>query len=372
MQEWHGALLPTAVVGRYRGSMTRADRSPTTGVDAIEVVHDYLDEFRLRESDAQRRSGRSHAARRLDLCRWGALIGHVQGRRGMPERFTVEDSFAGVDLAEFADLDLLMRALAAARAESATDGSPRYASATLARMLSTLRGFTAWLAAQGLAADVSSNPRLSVARSRRRELRALDDDAVAALAATAGGAPPPRSRMWWPSRDVAIVEVLAGCGLRASELCDAKVGWITRDGERPLLDVVGKGDKSRRVPVPGRVDAALGAWLADRRVRSEGTPALAVHPDSGLFLRVDGRRLDLSFLDRLIRGLADRAGVALPARAAAHSLRHHYGATMARRGVHVPLMQQAMGHASADTTAVYTRVSERHLIAAFDDAGMLD
>jgi site-specific recombinase XerD len=354
--------------------------TPRAGVDVVVVAEEYLAERRLRESDAQVRSGHSHQARALDLCRWGLLLAHVQGRRGddFPERFELADCLAGVATEDFSDLDLLVRALGAARAmavQGADGPEPRYATATLARMLSTLRGFAGWLASQDLiAADVTTSPRLSVARVRRHQLKALDDDAVAAIVAVASEEPPPRSRMWWPSRDLAVIEVLAGCGLRASELCAARTGWLTHSAERPLLHVIGKGDKARRVPVAASVDAAVAAYLDERRHRASetGPPALGLDGDAWLFVRTNGRPFDLSFLDRLVRGLAERAGVTLPERAAVHSVRHHFGSLMARRGVPVPLMQQALGHASADTTAVYTTVAEHHLIAAFDDAGLLE
>ena len=74
----------------------------------------------------------------------------------------------------------------------------------------------------------------------------------------------------------------------------------------------------------------------------------------------------------MVRGLAHRAGVVLPEGAAAHAFRHHYGVTLALRGVAQPVISQLMGHADPRTTAIYTTVASTQLIAALDDAGLLE
>ncbi len=71
-------------------------------------------------------------------------------------------------------------------------------------------------------------------------------------------------------------------------------------------------------------------------------------------------------------GLAHRAGVVLPEGAAAHAFRHHYGVTLALRSVPQPVISQLMGHADPGTTAIYTTVASTQLIAALDDAGLLE
>ena len=74
----------------------------------------------------------------------------------------------------------------------------------------------------------------------------------------------------------------------------------------------------------------------------------------------------------MVRGLAHRAGVVLPQGAATHAFRHHYGVTLALRGVPLTVISQLMGHADPRTTAIYTTVASQQLIAALDDAGLLD
>ena len=105
---------------------------------------------------------------------------------------------------------------------------------------------------------------------------------------------------------------------------------------------------------------------------AEGRRALKARQTDPLFVRLDGTAFSVQALDRLVRGLAHRAGVVLPAGAAAHAFRHHYGVTLALRGVPQAVISELMGHADPRTTSIYTKVASQQLIAALDDAGLLD
>jgi integrase len=102
-----------------------------------------------------------------------------------------------------------------------------------------------------------------------------------------------------------------------------------------------------------RCDELVQPVFPERARRGESRDALATRPTDPLFVRRDGSALSPQALDRLVRGLAERAGVVLPAGAAAHAFRHHYGVTLAR------------------TTSSYTTVASTQLISALDDAGLL-
>ena len=104
----------------------------------------------------------------------------------------------------------------------------------------------------------------------------------------------------------------------------------------------------------------------------KGRRALKARRADPLFVRADGSAFSPQALDRVVRGLAQRAGVVLPEGAAAHAFRHHYGVTLALRGVPQTVISQLMGHADPRTTAIYTTVASTQLIAALDDAGLLD
>ncbi len=150
------------------------------------------------------------------------------------------------------------------------------------------------------------------------------------------------------------------------------IGELDRRAERPIWRVGrSKGGKTRDVPLPRATVDAVDEWLAERVRPAEGRGTLATRPTDLLFVRPDGSALSPQALDRLVRGLAGRAGVVLPAGAAAHAFRHHYGVTLALRGVPGNVISQLMGHVDPRTTSIYTTVASTQLIAALDDAGLL-
>jgi len=125
--------------------------------------------------------------------------------------------------------------------------------------------------------------------------------------------------------------VLSGSGARAEEVCGAAIAEIDRRPERPIWRVGrSKGGKQRDVPLPGATVEALDTWLDARRTHGGGPKPTR---SSLLFVRTDTSPLTPRTLDRLLRTIALRAGVGLPVGAAAHSFRHHYGVTLALRGV---------------------------------------
>lgn len=328
----------------------------------VELAEDWLAMKRTRTSDYQLAKGNSDRARRSDLCRMARLICFVTGRDhadwGAPVDLTVD--LGRCTLADFST-ETIGRAVDAARTA--------FEPATVRRTVSSVRGFTRWLTARGhLRHDPGADEEFTLPALSPAGPRSLETNAVDALRAVAAGEPPAGSRgLWWPTRDAAIVEVLAGCGLRAEELCSAACGWLDQRPAHPVLRVTGKGGKTRDVPVPRRALDRLDAYAAERAVL-HGTPP---GPADALFVRRDGRPLDRGVLDRIVRGLASRAGVDLPPGAAAHSLRHHYGTTLALHGVHMALLSQLMGHADPKTSAIYTRVAAAHLIDALAEAGLL-
>jgi integrase/recombinase XerC len=327
----------------------------------LELAEDYLMVKRLREDDRQALLGHSDRARRADLARWGRLISMVSGRETRPweDGLDLELDLGSCSVDEL-NYDTLVRALSAAR-------SGAFAPATLRRMLSTLRNFTRWLNARGhlridpCAEEVFTLPKLLVAPPR-----SITTEQVEALLAAAG-APPENSRsLWWPVRDRLLISLLAYCGLRAGEACEARLSWIDNRAEHPLLHVMGKGAKPREIPLPRRVVEALDAFAPARAIVVEGSP-----PDPYLLVRTDGRPLSYQTLDRIVRGLATRSGTPLPAGAAAHSLRHFYGTELALRGVGVSIAAQLLGHSDLKTTMGYQRLASRQLISVLDDAGLL-
>jgi integrase len=329
-------------------------------VAIVELVEDWLTAKQALGSAAQVTKGNSDRARRSDLDRWAVVIGEAHGR---PR--TDGQPLTGLVLRDLSE-EALVGAVAVAES--------RWSDATVARMLSTLRGFTRWahrrgyLTADPLDADLFQPP----SRPQRRP-RAPQDEDVERILAAADDEPRGRQRMFWPARDAALMRFLVGTGARAEEACGVTIGEVDRRAERPIWRVGrSKGGKTRDVPLPRSTVDTIDEWLAERARPVENRRAVTARPTDPLFVRADGSALSPQALDRLVRGLAARAGVVLPAGAAAHAFRHYYGVTLALRGVPGNVISQLMGHADPRTTSIYTTVASTQLITALDDAGLLD
>jgi len=158
-----------------------------------------------------------------------------------------------------------------------------------------------------------------------------------------------------PSRDLAIFELLYGCGLRGAELVGLELEDIELD-ER-WLRVRGKGRKQRQVPMPGKAAVALERYLTERTA-GEGEPAI--------FVNYRGRRLT----DRSVRNI-----VKLYASLFAddpslhpHSFRHAFATHLLADGADLRSIQELLGHSQLSTTQKYTQVSLTDLMAVYDKA----
>lgn len=210
---------------------------------------------------------------------------------------------------------------------------------TLARQIAAVRGLYRFARASGRIADdpaaLLESPRLP-----RRLPRALSRaDARALVEAAAGDAPR-------ALRDRAILELLYGSGLRASELVGLKPSDLDLHGQ--FLVCQGKGSRQRLVPVGGEARRALREYLA------RGRPALVRARDPGtLFVNQHGRPLSRQGLWVLVRAHARRIGVR---RAFPHALRHSFASHLLEGGADLRSVQALLGHADIGTTEVYTHL----------------
>jgi integrase/recombinase XerC len=226
----------------------------------------------------------------------------------------------------------------------------RYARRTIARKVSALRRYFHWLRHDGHV-DVDPSVRLSApgGESRlprvlgRAELNHLLDDPPAHVDGDAVGV-----RL----RDDAVLELLYGSGLRVAELCGLRPGDI--DLRRQTVTVWGKGSKQRQVPISSPAAEAVEAWLA------RGRPDLitADTPAEALFVNRRGRRLG----PRDVRRVLDRRALA-PTHP--HALRHSFATHLLDGGADLRVVQELLGHASLQTTQVYTHVSKEHLLSVY-------
>jgi integrase/recombinase XerC len=157
------------------------------------------------------------------------------------------------------------------------------------------------------------------------------------------------------ARDVAVFELLYGCGLRISELVGLNLGDLDRAG-RWLL-VRGKGKKERQVPYGGKAAAALERYLGERQARPEET---------AVFVNHRGGRLT----DRGARGIVKlySALVGGDPSIHPHSFRHAFATHLLADGADLRSIQELLGHARLSTTQKYTQVSLTDLFAAYDKA----
>jgi len=248
-----------------------------------------------------------------------------------------------------------------ARAFSAELGRRGYAPATLARKLSTLRGFTRFLTESGV---LSADPARSLPgpRRRRRLPRVLSMREVDTLVAATEGTDP------LALRDRLILELLYGCGLRSMELVALRLGDV--QAAQSQLIVRGKGGKMRVVPLGEVAAAALHRYLERgrgelERQRGGGSviEALGARRDEPLLLSRTGRALLTSDVRRLVVKYSRLAGIDP---ASPHMLRHAYATHMLERGADLRAIQELLGHASVSTTQVYTHVSGAHLRRTYD------
>ena len=204
-----------------------------------------------------------------------------------------------------------------------------------------------------------------------RELVSLTLAEALALCDAASKAQGPLGR-----RTEALIEVLYGCGLRASEAVQLDCSSLQLDdAEDPYLVVRGKGGRLRAVSVPLQARAALIAYLANARPElraRDRTPRgdQAKHRDGdAVFVGTRGRRLGRADVWRIVTHIAKVAGITSDGRRVfPHALRHSCGTHLIQAGVDIRYVQAHLGHASPVTTEIYTHVTASHLHADFDRA----
>jgi integrase/recombinase XerD len=225
-----------------------------------------------------------------------------------------------------------------------------YAASTVARTLVSVRGLHKFLVREGLA-NADPSVEVSGPRPGRPLPKALSLAQVEALLAAPTGEEP------GGLRDKALLEVLYAAGLRITELVDLDVDDV--DLRSRSVRCIGKGDKERIVPL-GRVAAtAVDAWLV------RGRPALAPTCPA-LLVNRSGRRLTRQGGWKIIKKHAEAVGLA--ANVSPHTLRHSFATHLLDNGADVRVVQELLGHASVNTTQVYTLVSRARLRSVYERA----
>jgi integrase/recombinase XerD len=218
------------------------------------------------------------------------------------------------------------------------------APSTVMRRSAALRRFFGFLVDEGLRKD---DPSAALPRPRfQRPLpRILDSDEVARMFEAAEDRSASGAAI--AVRNLALLELLYGSGLRASELVTLPRNSL-RKGQ-PFLILRGKGSKERLVPISSRAEGAVERWLDHV-------------PSKSLWLFPSGKKhLSRVRLFQIVRQMAADAGIS-PERVSPHVLRHAFATHLLSGGADLRVLQALLGHADIATTQIYTHVDSARLV----------
>ncbi|WP_127903103.1 tyrosine recombinase XerC [Solirhodobacter olei] len=222
---------------------------------------------------------------------------------------------------------------------------------SLARALSSVKSFLRWLSdregAEATAVLSARGPKF-----RRKLPRPLTEDAARAMIATVGD---DAREDWIAARDIAVVTLLYGCGLRISEALSL-TGAAARLPD--TLRIRGKGGKERLVPVLPAAREAVSHYAA--------LCPFDLEPEAALFRGARGGPLSPRLIARAMEGARHRLG--LPATATPHAMRHSFATHLLAAGGDLRAIQELLGHASLSTTQAYTAVDAARLMEVYDKA----
>ena len=274
-----------------------------------------------------------------ELSRRGASRHTLRNYASDLEQFSVFFEPPGETAPEIEALDLpMMREWLASLYDAGLEP------ASIRRKLAAVRALFKFLQLEGLLAqNIAARLRTPKTRQRLPDVMSAEKtnnliDAVEGMHKT---------------RDLAILELLYGCGIRVSELVGIDRGDLS-PGES-WLRVRGKGNKERQVPVGARAIGAVQAYLETR-----------TDTQAALFLNSRGQRLGDRQVRRLVKAYA--LLIAGDSTVHPHSFRHAYATHLLSDGADLRAIQELLGHARLSTTQKYTQVSLKDLQAVYDRA----
>jgi len=223
---------------------------------------------------------------------------------------------------------------------------------SVARSLAATRSLYRWLAQEGI---VEQNPAKLVATPKLpkklprvptiEEMNSVLDGQVPEVAA-------------FPERDLLLLELLYGCGIRNSELIGINLDDIRMSSGAILIR--GKGKKERYVPFGDSAKVALSIYLPVRQqllaARRKNLPALLINQRGG--------RLTTRSVGRIVKKIAVAKGLSPDVHP--HTLRHAFGTHLLEEGADLRAIQEMLGHERLSTTQRYTQLSMKHVLAVYD------
>lgn len=266
----------------------------------------------------------------------GLSVRTVQSYHSDLNDFIKRTEIKEVHKASLADFNLFVKKLTAIGSKPTT----------IARKLSSLRHFFTYLVESGV---IKQNPANSIAAPKlgRYHPAYLSQREVAAILEGIDTSVPAGKR------DRAILEMLYGSGLRISELINLRLSDI--EFEAGFLRVIGKGNKSRLVPLGEFAKQAVETFLKE----TKGNPTKQKTPI--LFVNSDGNRFSRVGLWKMVKKRVAKAGISKIV--TPHTFRHSFATHILEGGADLRTVQEMLGHADISTTQVYTQIDRDYLIA---------
>tara|TARA_R110002096_G_scaffold257381_1_gene450987 strand:+ start:341743 stop:342699 length:957 start_codon:yes stop_codon:yes gene_type:complete len=226
--------------------------------------------------------------------------------------------------------------------------------ASMARSFSAVRSFYKYLRRTGVlkndAIDAVSSPKL-----KRRLPRPISEDAAKRAIKDVGDFAAPTTHDWVALRDIAVLTLLYGCGLRVAEALSLNMGDLDKGD---IMTVKGKRNKERLVPLlPAVVDAVDNYVCACPKTLETG---------DALFVGVRGKRLNARNVQLAMQKV--RISLGLPSTATPHALRHSFATHLLTAGGDLRTIQELLGHADLSTTQHYTDVDTAYLMDVYNNA----
>lgn len=227
----------------------------------------------------------------------------------------------------------------------------KYETTSNARSLSTIKSFFRWLEKNNYAKNsaifhirgTKIKKSLPKAIAENQALEALENISFQ------------NKDAWIEARDVALLTLIYGCGLRIGEALSISYGDIPTGDS---LVITGKGNKQRQVPVLPIVRTAIEAYIKSCPFSFEAS--------SPLFIGLRGKKLDPAIFQKTIRNV--RVNLNLPETTTPHAFRHSFATHLLASGGDLRSIQELLGHASLSTTQRYTFVDKNRLLSAYKSA----
>jgi integrase/recombinase XerC len=226
-----------------------------------------------------------------------------------------------------------------------------FEASSTARALSTIKSFFRYLEKQGIATNAAifhiRGPKIkkSLPKALAEEQAAMAVEHISTQHEDA----------WVNKRDLALLVLIYGCGLRIGEALSLRYKDIPQGD---VVSIIGKGNKQRQVPVLPVIKEAIADYLSHC--------PYPFTPDAPLFLGQRGKALDPAIFQRELRKL--RQSLGLPETTTPHAFRHSFATHLLAGGGDLRSIQELLGHASLSTTQRYTHVDKTRLLAAYKNA----